>query len=241
MGLCESKETEHRNSGRIDSLIKSSPSYNNLISQATNSQSSLPYKYATVIVQDNLKTIAEESIIQEDRQIQYKSTAPSPQASKDTKQVSQQVPLIIYNPARTWSLQTHAIKQGGMYEVSVGMECIEMYEEWELILNHDGPIVNQDKLVLRHLFTETLLVAEENLQGEYKVGSLITKTMKDQAIWQIEIGTDILQENTFVKLRHALSKLYLSRTNENGSMDNHRRIALTKFDPINSFWLIKTK
>ncbi|CAD8075336.1 unnamed protein product [Paramecium sonneborni] len=241
MGLCESKEAEHMSSGRIDSLIKSSPSYNNLISQDTHPRSSLPCKYETVIIQDNLKTIAEESIIQQDRQIQYQSTAPSPQASIDRKEVSQQIPLMILNPAGTWSLQTHAIKHGGMYEVSVGMECVGMYEEWEFVLNHEGPIINQDRFVLRHLLTETLLVAEQNLQGEYKVGSISSKTMKDQAIWQIEIGTDILCENTFVKLRHGLSKLYLSRTNENGSMENHRRVALTKFDPINSFWLVKLK
>ncbi|CAD8164769.1 unnamed protein product [Paramecium pentaurelia] len=241
MGLCESKETEHMSSRRIDSFIKSSHSYNNLISQDTHQGSSLPYKYETVIIQENLKTIAEESIIQQDRQIQYQSTAPSPQASIDMKQVSQQIPLMLQNPAGTWSLQTHAIKHGGMYEVSVGMECIGMYEEWEFILNHEGPIINQDRFVLRHLLTETLLAAEETLQGEYKVGSITNKTIKDSAIWQIEIGTDILYENTFVKLRHRNSKLYLSRINENGSMENHRKVALTNFDPINSFWLVKLK
>ena len=65
------------------------------------------------------------------------------------KQVSQQIPLMLQNPAGTWSLQTHAIKHGGgMYEVSVGMECIGMYEEWEFIMNHEGPIINQDRFVV---------------------------------------------------------------------------------------------
>ncbi|CAD8161090.1 unnamed protein product [Paramecium octaurelia] len=241
MGLCESKETEHMSSRRIDSFIKSSHSYNNLISQDTHQGGSLPYKYETVIIQENLKTIAEESIIQQERQIQYQSTAPSPQASIDMKQVSQQSPLMLQNPSGTWNLQTHAIKHGGLYEVSVGKDCIGMYEEWEFILNKDGPINNSDRFVLRHILTQTLLVAEEALQGEHKVGSIASKTMRDEAMWQIEIGTDILYENTFVKLRHGKSKLYLSRTNENGSMENHRKVALTNFDPINSFWLVKLK
>ncbi|CAK79417.1 unnamed protein product (macronuclear) [Paramecium tetraurelia] len=241
MGLCESRETEHISKQRTDSFIKSSHSSKDQFKQDTHQLNSVPYKYETVIIQDNLKTIAEESIIQQDRSIQYQSTATSPQESKDMKQVSQQIPLMIKNPAGTWSLQAHIIKHGGMYEVSVGKECIDMYEEWEFILNHDGPIVNFDRFVLRHLLTESLLVAEESLQGEYKVGSIASKTMKDQAMWQLEIGSDILCENTLVKLRHSQSKLYLSRTNENGSMENHRRVALTKFDPINSFWLVKLK
>lgn len=44
-----------------------------------------------------------------------------------------------------------------------------------------------------------------------------------------------------VEFRHRDSKLYLSRTTENGSMENHRKVALTNFDPINSFWLVKLK
>ncbi|CAD8166863.1 unnamed protein product [Paramecium pentaurelia] len=248
MGLCESRETEHKNQQGTDSFNKSSQISKNLLTQDIQQGNCLHFKYETVIIQDNLKTIAEESIIlqknkntQLDRQIEYQSTAPSPQASIDMKQVSQQIPLMIQNPAGTWSLQTHIIKHGGMYEVSVGKECIGMYEEWKLILNHEGPIVNQDRFVLHHLLTETFLVAEETLQGEYKVGCIASKTIKDQAIWQLEIGTDILYENTFIKLRHRQSKLYLSRTSENGSMENHRCVALTKFDPINSFWLVKLK
>ncbi|KAM3135775.1 hypothetical protein pb186bvf_012172 [Paramecium bursaria] len=167
------------------------------------------------------------------------------------RQINQDNAIQLINVINGRKLHSHALKcstGSKQHEVVLCNDVESDYDQWLFQKDSDGPIRDNDIIVIQHKLTRCILRSSSSFKNKTKTQQVccVSKDISDDDYWRIEILSEskLLQINAVISILsfniqgiiHVQSNGYLSTTKNKATLKQHFEITISTNPDI---WIIE--